>query len=46
MGDDVAPSIGNVLDNGTTNDTAPLVGGILNNPLGAGETVYVYRDNV
>jgi hypothetical protein len=46
MGDDVAPSIGNVLDNGTTNDTAPLVGGTLTSGLNVGETVYVYRDNV
>jgi leucyl/phenylalanyl-tRNA--protein transferase len=46
MGDDVAPSIGNVPSGGTTNDVTPLVGGTLTSGLNVGETVYVYRDGV
>jgi len=44
--DDIAPVTGTVPNGGTTNDQAPLVAGSLSAALGAGETVYLYRNGV
>ncbi|EMD0829168.1 hypothetical protein VP018_000944, partial [Morganella morganii] len=44
VADDVAPVIDNVPDNGYTNDTAPLISGILSHPTEQGEYIVVLRN--
>lgn len=44
VADDVAPVIDNVPDNGYTNDTTPLISGILSHPTEKGEYVVVLRN--
>ena len=42
--DDVAPGLGNVVNNGATNDTTPLLGGTISAVLNSGEQVVILRD--
>src|SRR5262245_36900169 len=44
--DDVAPTIGTVIDGGTTNDTAPALAGTLSAVLLANEVLSIFRDGV
>ncbi|KAA8713456.1 Ig-like domain-containing protein, partial [Morganella psychrotolerans] len=46
VNDDVAPVTGNVAHKGHTNDARPDVTGTLNEAIGAGDVVAVYRDKV
>ena len=46
INDDVAPVIGAIANNGTTNDTTPTLEGTITGALDAGDSVVVYRDGV
>jgi hypothetical protein len=44
--DDALPVIGQVLNGGVTNDSTPTLKGTLTEPLGAGQSVHLYRDGM
>ena len=44
LNDDVPLAVGSLASGATTNDTAPVLSGVLSAPLAAGEQVLVYRD--
>ncbi len=46
INDDVAPVVGAIANNGTTNDPTPTLEGTITGTLDAGDSVVVYRDGV